>query len=159
MRFRHRIQSNFTLRCNYIKAWDSDRFIRDFESSTCYWDPLKLEPASEGTFLETAFACNGSTITHRLKNQNEAAGEQKVWRYQHFKSYGGYAEKRAVLFASLRKVHAMASDEDQVKRSALAKLREFERLEYPAGIRKFACAVLARDTECGEWWRVRAMQR
>ena len=62
------------------------------------------------------------------------------------------------LFACLRKVHAMASDEEQLKISALAKLREFERLAYPVGIRKFACAVLARDTECTMWWRVRAAQ-
>ena len=52
----------------------------------------------------------------------------------------------------------MASDEAQLKFSALAKLREFERLAYPVGIRKFACAVLARDTDCKVWWRVRAAQ-
>ena len=80
------------------------------------------------------------------------------WRYQHFSSYGGYSQKRATLFACLRKVHAMASNEEQLKISALAKLREFERLAYPVGIRKFACAVLARDTECTMWWRVRAAQ-
>ena len=138
--------------------WDSQAFLRDFEQSTCYWDPLKLEPGSDGVFLETAFECNGDQITYRLKNPNEAGGDPKVWRYQHFSSYGGYSQKRATLFACLRKVHAMASDEEQLKISALAKLREFERLAYPVGIRKFACAVLARDTECTMWWRVRAAQ-
>ena len=140
-------------------AWDSEAFLQDFEKSTCYWDPLKLEPGSDGIFLETAFECDGDEITYRLKNPNEAGGEPKVWRYQHFSSYGGYSQKRATLFACLRKVHAMASDEEQLKISALAKLREFERLEYPVGVRKFACAVLARDTECKVWWRVRATQK
>ena len=139
--------------------WDSQAFVRDFEQSTCYWDPLKLEPGSDGVFLETAFECTDDQITFRLKNPNEEGGEPKVWRYQHFSSYGGYSQKRATLFACLRKVHAMASDEEQLKLSALAKLREFERLAYPVGIRKFACAVLARDTECTMWWRVRAAQK
>ena len=104
--------------------WDSQAFLRDFEQSTCYWDPLKLEPGSDGIFLETAFECNGDQITYRLKNPNEAGGDPKVWRYQHYSSYGGYYQKRATLFACLRKVHAMASDEEQLKISACAKLRE-----------------------------------
>ena len=37
----------------YVKPpwWDHERFLRDFEKSECYMDPLKLEPGKEGTFL------------------------------------------------------------------------------------------------------------
>ena len=40
----------------------------------------------------------------------------------------------------------MASDKQQLTLSALAKLREFAKLRYPVGIRRFMCAIMARDT-------------
>ena len=42
--------------------------------------------------------------------------------------------KRATLMATLRKVHLMASDSEQLMVSAIAKLQEFLDLEYTIGI-------------------------
>ena len=40
----------------------------------------------------------------------------------------------------------MASDDNELLTSALYKLEEFRPLEYPLGIRKYMCAIMARDT-------------
>ena len=42
--------------------------------------------------------------------------------------------------------------------SGAAKLKEFERLHYPAGIRRFACTILARDTCNSTWLKLRKRQ-
>ena len=62
------------------------------------------------------------------------------------------------MMATLRKVNKMASDGDQLMLSGAAKVSEFEHLGYPAGIRKFMCEVLYRDTERVEWRYLRARQ-
>ena len=66
--------------------------------------------------------------------------------------------KRATLLATLRKVHRMASDSKQLAISALGKLDEFAELRYPVGIRKFMCAIMARDTSDLTWRLVRKHQ-
>ena len=66
--------------------------------------------------------------------------------------------KRATLLATLRKVHRMASDASQLAISALSKLDEFAQLRYPVGIRKFMCAIMARDTSDLTWRWVRKRQ-
>ena len=60
--------------------------------------------------------------------------------------------------AALRKVHHMASDKQQLTLSALAKLREFAELRYPVGIRRFMCAIMARDTSDLTWRTIRTEQ-
>ena len=121
-------------------SWDTDRFMQDFETSHCYWPPLKLEDGTEDTFLETRFVIENNQATYRLKNDNET--EYRIWRYHDFDSYGGYTEKRATLFNCLRKVASYSSNDAQLLFSGAAKLKEFEHLHYPAGIRRFACTIL-----------------
>ncbi len=120
---------------------------------TVYDKPLKLEDAGEGTFLETTYSVEQNKMVFRLKNANEK--ETKVWRYQHFYSHATYQQKRAVLVASLRKVQKMASDADQLHVSAIAKLREFEKLKYPVWMLKKACNLLGATTNEGRWIAVR----
>ena len=139
--------------------WDSDRFLADLQASECYWPPLRLEAASGDTFLETRFEVTPNGFKYRLKNTNEGTTKPMVWRYQHFDSYGAYQQKRSTLMASLRKVDKMASDGEQLLRSGSAKLQEFTRLRYPAGIRKFMCEVMYRDTGKIEWRYLRAGQQ
>ena len=139
-------------------TWDYQTFLKDFQKSDIYWDPLELKETDPTTFLETRFELKDGKLEHRLKNINEAGPMTAVWRYQHFKSYGGYTTKRATLFSTLTKVHKMASDDTQLLKSALAKLDEFKAVEYPAGIRKFACAIMARDYDSLIWRQVRALQ-
>ena len=137
-------------------SWDTDRFMQDFETSHCYWPPLKLEDGTEDTFLETRFVIENNQATYRLKNDNET--EYRIWRYHDFDSYGGYTEKRANLFNCLRKVASYASNDAQLLFSGAAKLKEFEHLHYPAGIRRFACTILARDTCNSTWLKLRKHQ-
>jgi hypothetical protein len=67
--------------------------------------------------------------------------------------------KRATLLATLRKVHRMASDSKQLAISALGKLDEFAELRfYPVGIRKFMCAIMARDKSDLTWRLVQKHQ-
>ena len=128
--------------------------MKTFEKSDCYTAPLKLDPDTEqGVYLETFYTCTNNCLAYRLKNLNEQS--RRVWRYQHFHSYGGYQHKRATLFAALTKLQNMASDEEQCMLSAKAKLKEFR---YPAGIRKYACAILARDYKSLTWRYLRGMQ-
>ena len=51
-----------------------------------------------------------------------------------------------------------SSDDAQLLFSGAAKLKEFERLHYPAGIRRFACTILARDTCNSTWLKLRKRQ-
>ena len=140
--------------------WAYDTFLKDFKQSECYWSPLTLEKGKEDTFLETRFKVSpdGRDVSYRLKNNNEGNGESQIWRYQHFHSYGNYTQKRATLLASLRKVHHMASDSQQLFFSGVDKLKEFANLEYPKGIRKFMCGIMARDTDDFTWYRIMQAQ-
>ena len=95
----------------------------------------------------------------RLKNLNEGrVDDPAVWRYQHFNSYGEYTQKRSTLAACLSKVQNMASDSQQLMYSALQKLDEFKRLEYPLGIRKYMCMKMALNGGDTTWWRIRDAQ-
>ena len=62
-----------------------------------------------------------------------------MWRYQSWESYSPSEQKRRTLVATLKKVAAMASSEKEMMNSAMAKLREFADLGYPASVRKDAC--------------------
>ena len=135
------------------EGWDRERFLRDFTASECYWKPLTLEQGTEGTFLETRFRTLPNGITYRLKNDNET--RKTVWRYHHYYSGLPYRMKRATLMATLRKVHLMASDSEQLMVSAVAKLQEFLDLKYPVGILRFMCAIMARDYSDITWRRIR----
>ena len=137
------------------QSWDKQRFLNRFQNE-CYSKPLTLEKGKESTFLETTFESDGKTFCeYRLKNDNEIT--TKVWRYHHFKSSLPSTMKRATLLSTLRKVDRMSSG-GQLYHSALAKLDEFSRLGYPVGIRKFMCAILARDTSNTIWRYVRSRQ-
>ena len=119
---------------------------------------LKLKEADQNIFLETRFEYKDGVLQHRLKNDNELGARLNTWRYQHFKSYGGYITKRATLFAALTKIQKAASDDRQLTISAIAKLEEFKHLQYPLGIRRFACAIMARDYSSIAWRRIRSLQ-
>ena len=115
-----------------------------------------LEEGTQGVFLETKFELHDNNLSTRLKNINEI--EHRVWRYHHYYSQIDYKIKRSTLLASLRKVHHMASNAKQLKLSASAKLQEFARLRYPMGIRRFMCAIMARDTSDLTWRAIREQQ-
>ena len=151
-----RYMDDIVLMLSKSERWDRTRFLNDFMASECYWPPLKLEAGTQGVFLETWFETSETGIRYRLKNDNEK--ERKVWRYHHYYSDLPYQMKRATLLATLRKVHRMASDASQLAISALSKLDEFAQLRYPVGIRKFMCAIMARDTSDLTWRWVRKRQ-
>ena len=78
--------------------FDESKFLKDFQSSSCYWNPMSLEDASNGTYLETTYeVANGKELSYRLKNANET--ESKIWRYHHYNSRLDYTTKRAILFS------------------------------------------------------------
>ena len=85
----------------------------------------------------------GIPIEYRLKNANEG-DVKKVWRYQSWESYSPSEQKRRTLVATLKKVAAMASSEKEMMNSAMAKLREFAGLGYPASVRKGGRVLLRR---------------
>ena len=151
-----RYMDDIVLMLSKSERWDRTRFLNDFMASECYWPPSKLEAGTQGVFLETWFETSETGIRYRLKNDNEK--ERKVWRYHHYYSDLPYQMKRATLLATLRKVHRMASDASQLAISALSKLDEFAQLRYPVGIRKFMCAIMARDTSDLTWRWVRKRQ-
>ena len=62
------------------------------------------------------------------------------------------------MMATLRKVHKMATSNRMLVQSAEAKLNEFRDLGYPRGIRKYMCAILARDYSSTYWRYVRSIQ-
>ena len=65
----------------------------------------------------------------------------KAWRYQSWESYSPSEQKRRTLVATLKKVATMASSEKEMVNSAMAKLREFADLGYPASVRKLTRAA------------------
>ena len=132
--------------------WDHAQFCKDFQESTCYVPPLKLEEGRQDTFLETRM--NTRTGEYWLKNDNED-GVTRVWRYQHFWSHTSYEQKRAVLTSCLLKVHQMASNKSVLRTSAAAKLREFARLRYPRHMLKAACTYIAASRGERTWLDVR----
>jgi len=135
------------------EGWKEAEFTTALEKSECYWQPLKLEKAGQTRFLETEFESDGDSVCYRLKNDN--ATGPNIWRYHHYKSALPYETKRATILASLRKIHIMTSDGSQRFRSAMEKLREFKNLQYPIGILRFFCAIMARDTSDLTWRQVR----
>ena len=100
------------------------------------------------------FHITGNGFRFKLKNDNEN-GEMKLWRYQHFQSNSAFLQKRATLTACLRKVHQMASDTRMLYASALAKVEEFRRLQYPLYVLSKACNYLGASTGDNTWLRVR----
>ena len=145
--------------CIYAEStrWDHEAFLK-YQGEECYMPPLKLEAAGSNVFLETEFEIKKDGIQHRLKNVNEEKGAPKVWRYQHYDSYGSYVQKKGVLLGCLRKVDKMASDRKQLLISGRRKMAEFERLGYPAAVRRYACSVVARDSGNGGWIVIRNEQ-
>ena len=75
-----------------------------------------------------------------------------------FGSYAPTAQKRSTMIATLKKVDFMASDDFERFESARDKLREFEDLGYPAGMRREACGVLMKERPSVAWAIVGAMQ-
>ena len=134
---------------NLSDDFDHKKFLEDFKESKCYWPPLKLEDADQNKFLETTLQLQHGTVAYRLKNDNEQ--ERKVWRYHHYRSRLDYTTKRATMMATLRKVHLMASDGKQLLHSILAKCKEFYDLEYPPGILRHMCRIIAHETGHPMW--------
>ena len=103
------------------------------------------------------FFVNDDGIRYRIKNVNEE-GENRVWRYHRYDSYCHVQQKRATMVAILRKLHVMASDNEQLWYSGVQKLYEFEQLGYPRSLRTYACATLAKSTGNTTWFRIRDEQ-
>ena len=128
--------------------------MKDVTHSEIYWPPLKLEDAKEATFLETTFDLReDGTVEYWLKNDNEQ--ERKIWRYHPWRSHAPFAQKKALLVMSLRKVHKMASSKEARYKSAIAKLREFIALQYPTYLLKSTCNLLAFTTGHRIWITIR----
>ena len=136
-------------------SWDHERFISDFERSECYQQPLKLEDGRADTFLETTFELKDGRFRHWLKNDNRAGEAPTIWRYKDFRSHGPYVQKRALITMMMRKVHTMASDQDALMTSALQKLSEFKRLNYPHGLLTGVCNFMGAVTGENAWIRTR----
>ena len=115
--------------------------------------PLKLEEATDGTFLETSFRVDGDYVHFRLKNVNQR-GVRKVWRYQAYDSYTPYTQKRSTLIATLKKVDFMAGSKNELYESAMDKLAEFASLGYPEKVRQYACHRVGRETRHQLWFAV-----
>ena len=62
-----------------ILCWDHEKFIADFESSTCYHPPLKLVDGKAGTLLETTFEWKGDKFSYKLKNDNVIGKEPTIY--------------------------------------------------------------------------------
>ena len=141
----------------YVKSanWDHERFISNFVRSECYHDPLKLEDGRSGTFLETTFEWTEGKFRHWLKNDNRAGEAPRIWRYTDFRSHGPYVQKRALITMMMRKVHQMASDKEALVTSALQKLSEFQRLNYPEGLLTGVCNFMGATTGDNAWIRAR----
>ena len=121
----------------------------------CYHKPLTLEEGTEGVFLETEFSTDGhKEWSYQIRNGRGT----KVWRYHHNDSGLPFEMKKATMIAILRKVHKMASGKKELLASATAKLAEFRRLRYSCGLRKFMCAIMARDYNSTIWRYVRSLQ-
>ena len=91
-----RYMDDILLAISRARNFDSARFLTDFMKSECYWEPMHLEDAGSGTFLETVFSINPDrTVRCRLKNVNE--NDTRVWRYHHYRSQLDYTTKRAIL--------------------------------------------------------------
>ena len=132
-----------------------EQFLHDFQSSECYWPPLKLEDGATDTFLETTFIIEDNNIRHKLKNVNE--DDITVWRYAHYNSNNRYTYKKATLLASLRKVHFMASDDIMLIGSALEKIREFILLSYPKRMLHTTCTEMGVLTRNATWFVIRQL--
>ena len=65
--------------------------------------------------------------------------------------------ERALLTATLQKVHHMASDVQALKWSALAKIGEFKKLYYPRPMIKAACTYMAASKGERSWLDIRDM--
>ena len=146
--------------CVYANTakWDSVNFL-EYQKTECYMPPLVLQDAGDSCFLETEFEIRTDSIHHRLKNVNEEGEAPRVWRYQHYDSYGSYVQKKGNLLGCLRKVNSMASDAEQLLLSGRKKLAEFKLIGFPSGVRKFACSVIGRDSGNGAWITLRNEQQ
>ena len=120
--------------------------------------PLRLEEASDGTFLETTFRVDRGRMRFRLKNVN-AQKERQVWRDHTHDSYIPMSQKRSTMVATLKKVEFMASDFEERWISARDKLQEFEQLGYSVMERRRACHVVGREGDTLFWVLVAAQQR
>ena len=135
--------------------WDIGKFCEDFQKSTCYLQPLKLEEGKPDTFLETRFRItDDNQIKFWLKNENET-GCDKIWRYQDFNSHMPYIQKRSILNACLRKAQKMASDRHTLRKSGTDKIREFQRRGYPIGMLKAVCQYMAASQNDMTWMGIK----
>ena len=126
---------------------------------TCYWPPLKLEPADDSCFLETRIVelTQDGRFTHRLKNANEGrASSPAVWRYQRWDSFGSESAKIGVLIGCLRKVEWMASDERRFHEGLAYKMQEFQALGYPRRVLQAACERMYESVSGGWRWLLAA---
>ena len=87
-------------------------------------------------------------------NAHDPDNETRVWRYAHYSSYTPWASKRSVMISTLKKVNKMASNDENLVKSAYWKLKEFARLKYPIPALLRACSVVAVTTRNPAWFQV-----
>ena len=121
----------------------------------CYFPPLELEDAGNGTFLENEFHVDGQSISYTLKNPNEVGRPPKLWRYQDFSSHGPFERKKAILDASLSKVTKNTNRDDVLLNSGRKKVNEFRQAGFPVRMIRQACGWMARRSGRLAWLRVR----
>ena len=135
-------------------SWDHGKLLQS-QQTDCYLPPLRLEPGADDIFLETQFSITHNRVSHWLKNENQLGAPPKIWRYAHFKCQSPFDQKRTTMMACLKKVHKMASDTYVLRRSALQKVAEFARLQYPRKMLWSACTTMGVQTRDAAWFRVR----
>lgn len=137
--------------------WDHTTFINDLVESKCYQQPLRLEDGTQNTFLENTFEIRNNRFRWWLKNDNQPNQAPTKWRYQHFASHAPFLQKRSILQSCLRKVAKMACDREALTESALAKIAEFRRLQYPLNVCRGVCTYLGATTGEETWIHIRSM--
>ena len=89
-----------------------------------------------------------------LETYERILSNDKIWRYQHINSYAPYAQKRATLIFTLKKVDSLASDDEVRYDTAMAKLAEFGALGYTPAMLRYACQRVGRESRHGIWFTI-----
>lgn len=147
---------SFSIQTSLTQILPTRSYPSDADPTNCYNAPLSLEDAKPDTFLETTFTIsNNNEIQHWLKNENQPGQAAKVWRYAHFHSHMAFNQKKAVLKACLQKIQKMASDNGVLYTSAVQKLQEFGRLQYPYKLLWRMCTTMGVETRNATWFEIR----
>ena len=117
--------------------------------------PYSQERETTNFYICNMIVSSSQRFAYKLKNENEAGKEPKIWRYKDFRSHAPFAQKRALITMLMKKVHGMASDRAMLTESAIQKISEFKRLNYPRGLLRGVCNYMYATTREGGWMDAR----